>query len=384
MNSKIFGLLLLFSLFFFDFELLKIYCKKHFPILLFFAWVVIGLLYTEDTSAGLKKVGKLAILPASVLVFGLIKLEPKTVLKILKFYVLCVLIAALYSHGIKLYDFFANNEPSFRNFFNLNYSYLALAKTLDLHPTYYSFFVLIAISIILDFLRQKMKIIYFFCGIILISYLSFFIVHLSSRMAIIILYLLLITHLLWQAYTHKKIIRGIFFLVLLHGFLVLTLLNVGATKYRFQHLLGFTYYTGYTVNDGNHKKKLWSAAFNANKQIVFGNGIGDVQPSLNDQYKLAVLTKPLAENYNSHNQYIEYYVGLGGIGVILFLGLLLYYGLTFVRQKNRLGVYFIGIMSLLCITECIWNRHHGLVFLSIMLGLLWTISPSFPTLDRES
>ncbi|WP_344787237.1 hypothetical protein [Postechiella marina] len=147
-------------------------------------------------------------------------------------------------------------------------------------------------------------------------------------------------------------------------------MNVGVTKYRFQHLLGFTYYTGYTVNDTNHKTKLWTAAASANNNILIGNGIGDIQQSLNEQYEKYKLEKPLKNDYNSHNQYIEFYVGLGIIGLGVFIYLLFNYFWIFIKFKDFIGLQFIIIVTITSITECIWNRHHGIVFIAFWLFYL--------------
>jgi len=170
--------------------------------------------------------------------------------------------------------------------------------------------------------------------------------------------------------SHKKLLKGIVMLTLFHLISFIIIMNVGVTKYRFQHLLGFTYYTGYTVNDSNHKSKLWLAAINANENILFGNGVGDIQSSLNEQYVISDLKKPLELEYNSHNQYIEYFVGYGIIGLTLFLYIFYYYGRFFVRYNNFVGIQFLIITSIISFTECLWNRHNGIVFFVFMLLLL--------------
>ena len=164
--------------------------------------------------------------------------------------------------------------------------------------------------------------------------------------------------------------KSVVLVLIFHALLFFTVLNIGVTKYRFQHILGFTYYTGYTVNDGSHKLKLWNAALKANKNVFFGNGMGDIEASLKEQFLNAGLTKPIVENYNSHNQYIEYYVGMGIVGFIVFCSVLFYYAKVFYRNDNQIGFQFICITAILCLTECLWSRHHGIVFSMIMIGLL--------------
>jgi len=171
--------------------------------------------------------------------------------------------------------------------------------------------------------------------------------------------------------SHKKLLKGIVMLTLFHLISFIIIMNVGVTKYRFQHLLGFTYYTGYTVNDSDHKIQLWSAAINANDNVLLGNGVGDIQSSLNKQYVISDLKKPLELEYNSHNQYLEYYVGYGIIGLILFLYIFYYYGRFFIQHKNFIGIQFLIITLIISLTECLWNRHNGIVFIVFVLLLLY-------------
>ena len=273
--------------------------------------------------------------------------------------------------SIVVHSFIENNETSYKHFFNLNYSYKALANTLNLHPTYYALYILTAIIFVLHFIKEKtvsnnQKLLL----LLVYIYFSIFIVQLSSRMAIVILYLVTLFNLVQYIITQKKIIKGISLIVLFHSLAFILIMNIGVTKYRFQHLLGFTYYTGYTVNDSNHKMNLWTAAINANDNILFGNGIGDIQIALNTAYEKANLKTPLKLQYNSHNQYIQYYVGLGMVGLFAFLYLLFYYAKLFIVNKNSVGLQFILVVAILSFTECLWNRHNGVVFIVFLIMLL--------------
>lgn len=115
---------------------------------------------------------------------------------------------------------------------------------------------------------------------------------------------------------------------------------------------------------------LWTAAINANDNILFGNGIGDIQITLNTAYEKANLKTPLKLQYNSHNQYIQYYVGLGMVGLFAFLYLLFYYAKLFIVNKNSVGLQFILVVAILSFTECLWNRHNGVVFIVFLIMLL--------------
>ncbi|MDF4220169.1 O-antigen ligase family protein [Maribacter sp. M208] len=370
-NSKVLigiGVILLFNL---TKENLVHTIKLHYPLLLFFGWNIISLLYTSEQKNGIKEIEGLLIIPAALLIFSSLAGKRTTLISIGIMYILVVLVATLFSHSQVMLAFVENNETSYKHFFNLNYSYKALANTINLHPTYYALYILTAIIFVLHFIKEKTVSNFQKLLLLLIFiYFSLFIVQLSSRMAIVILYLVTLFNLVQYIIKQKKIIKGLSLLVLFHFLAFILIMNIGVTKYRFQHLLGFTYYTGYTVNDSNHKIKLWTAAINANQNILLGNGIGDVQTSLNEQYEKAGLKTPLTLKYNSHNQYIQYYVGLGILGLSVFIYLLFYYTKLFIITKNSIGLQFILVVAILSFTECLWNRHNGIVFIAFMIMLL--------------
>ena len=378
-NSKIIIGIGLISLIVFSKNKFKSNIKLNYPLLLFFLLILISLLYTKDLKNGFKEIEGLLIIPTSILIFSFKNKKEISVKHIGIIFIFIVLLATIYSHSIVVHNFIENNETSYKHFFNLNYSYKALANTLNLHPTYYALYILTAIVFVLHFIKEKTvsnnhKLLL----LLVYIYFSIFIVQLSSRMAIVILYLVTLFNLVQYIITQKKIIKGISLIVLFHSLAFILIMNIGVTKYRFQHLLGFTYYTGYTVNDSNHKMKLWTAAINANDNILFGNGIGDVQTALNAAYEKADLKTPLKLQYNSHNQYIQYYVGLGIIGLFAFLYLLFYYAKLFIVNKNSVGLQFILVVAILSFTECLWNRHNGVVFIVFMFVLLTQIENNKP------
>lgn len=373
-NSKVLLLLVLYSLLFFDKIKLKMALRDHYPLLIIFVLVTLSLLYTENIEVGLQKIQRVLIIPLFFLIFPFANLSKGLWQKISLFFVGVVLLAALTSHGLTMSYFIENGETKLRNLFNLNYSYLALGNTLDLHPTYYSYFLLSAIVVSIGQLAKSNKWHTKVLWSLLILYFSFFIIHLSSRIGLMALYIVLVIRIVHFIRLRKAWLQGLLVLFIVHLALGLIVWNVGVTKYRIQHIFGFEYYTGYKVNDGQHKLKLWGAAINANDNFIFGNGMGDIEQGLLSKYRAIDSEKAVKEHYNSHNQYIEYYVGLGIIGLITFTYLLGYYAFKFLKHNNFEGFLFIVITAILCVTESIWSRHHGIMFFVAFLGVLWGLN----------
>lgn len=372
-NSKVTIILVLFSLCFFNLNNLKTYVLNNYPLIIFFFLISISLVYSDNINIGLNKIQRVSIIPASIFIFSFLTPSKKSTSIILGVFLATVLFATIYSHSATIINFMDNGESNFRNLFNLNYSYISLGNTVGLHPTYYAYYIICAIFVLLHILNRTTLLYKKIFLLFAVIYLSFFILHLSSRVAIVILYVVIIYNILNYTFEHNGSYKRVLSILIFHGFIFFMLLNIGVTKYRFQHIFGFTYYTGYTVNDSNHKLKLWNAALKANKNFWFGNGMGDIQTSLEEQFANAELTKPVAENYNSHNQYIEYYVGLGIIGFVAFCYMLFYYARIFLKNKNPIGFQFICVTAIMCLTECLFNRHQGVVFFVFFLGILWNL-----------
>lgn len=376
-NSKVIILMVVVSFFYFSLRKFQLFVKNHMALLVLFLLIVLSLIYTEDFGAGVQKIQRVLIIPLFFFIYSSIGLSKKLSLQILKSIVFIVLIATVYSHTVVIDSFIENGESSIRSLFNLNYSYLNLGNTLDIHPTYYSYFILTATIVTVDLLKKSKSIILKFLYVLLILYFSFFIVHLSSRIGLLGLYIVLLFNVILFIRSSGSWKKGALILAVVHLTLFAIVWNIGVTKYRIQHIFGFEYYTGYKVNDGQHKLRLWEAAINANHNFIFGNGMGDINETLKEQYVSLDNDKAIDENYNAHNQFIEYYVGIGILGLFTFIYILYTYAITFLRAKNYLGLQFIIITSVLCLTESLWSRHHGFVFfiggLGVLLGLSDTL-----------
>ncbi len=373
-NSKVIILTVIVSCFYFSGRKFQLFVKNHLSLLVLFLLIVLSLTYTEDFGAGVQKIQRVLIIPLFFLIYSSISLSKKLSLQILKSIVFIVLVAMVYSHTVIINSFIENGESSIRSLFNLNYSYLNLGNTLDIHPTYYSYFILTATIVTVDLLKKSKSKILKFLYVFLILYFSFFIVHLSSRIGLMGLYLVLLYNVVLFIKSSGSWKKGALILAVVHLTLFAIVWNIGVTKYRIQHIFGFEYYTGYKVNDGQHKLRLWGAAIKANHNFLFGNGMGDINRTLKEQYASLKNEKAIDENYNAHNQFIEYYVGIGILGLFTFLYILYNYTRTFLTANNYMGLQFIVITSILCLTESLWSRHHGIVFFVMMLGVFWQLN----------
>lgn len=162
---------------------------------------------------------------------------------------------------------------------------------------------------------------------------------------------------------------SVFKLLVLSGIVFTLLFSVRSTRYRFAEVFGMKYSSGLYIQSGPDKLDQWAAAMGANNNILFGNGLGDVKEGIIESNKKHGLLKNADRKYNAHNQYIQTYVGLGVIGLILLVGMLLY---SWDSKKPffKLNNYFLLYISIVFLSESYFQRHHGIVFIAFVLCLI--------------
>lgn len=105
---------------------------------------------------------------------------------------------------------------------------------------------------------------------------------------------------------------------------------------------------------------------------INGYGSGDVEGQLLKQYEKRNFYLALENNFNTHNQYFDYLLSTGFIGVgILILSLLALF-IYYLRVQNYPAAIFIVILALTMMTENIFNRNMGIVFAGYIGSLLFS------------
>lgn len=372
------------------FALLVLVINKHFdkklflkftPLILFFVLTLFSTFYSEDIETALKLVSRLLPFILFPFVFSIIHLKRPHYEKVLKIYVFWMLAVCLYSHSQVLIKLYNNNDVLF-NLFNNHYSYMSLANdTTDMHTTYYSYYVIVAIVFLMFFLfkesRFKIKVLY----LVLLAYFTFFVFHVSARTPIFVLFLFYNFSILYYFFQKKKIKQGVFVLLLFYFISSIAIYNVRITRYRFQHLFGFTYAGGIHHDDGIDKLKQWKASIAANNNLLFGNGIGDANNDIFSSYLDYDLKKYADREYNAHNQFIQTYVALGLLGVIVLLFLFFYYFHLFYKSKQFMPVILLILMFILYQTETYLQRHHGIVMFCFLVCLFMNMGRNLKKID---
>jgi len=116
---------------------------------------------------------------------------------------------------------------------------------------------------------------------------------------------------------------------------------------------------------------LWENSLELIKESpIFGYGIGDIQDLLSQQMKSNGFLVLAERKSNCHNQYLQFLMSIGLIGLALFIISIFYYFNKFKNENNILGATVLIFFLLLFMTESFLDRQNGIIIYSLVLSLL--------------
>jgi O-antigen ligase len=360
-----------------EFSLLTTQRKVFFGLfLIFFAWQIFGMFYSDNSKEG----WRIITLRISFLVYPLVLIIPGDTIKrkiniLLKIFALSTLLflfigflfafyrSSSFKDGTFIFKHNLDSEPWLSYFYS---THLAIFQ----HPSYLAMYVLFSLFIAFESLFSKLtnwKLKTFWIFSIIVFLISIYL--LSSRAAIIAT---LITIPIY--FILKFRIKGIkfsFSLIPLLGLFIIIPIFVSNPR--------MTYYL-----KGDSKKEwsskvmkesrltLWESAFIIIKRnLIFGVGTGDTQDELNNEYKIMGDQRFIKNfNYNTHNQFIDVFLGQGLIGLIIFLSIFVMMFYIALSEKNILYSMFLSIVLFSFFFETMLNRLAGVSFFALFSFLL--------------
>lgn len=225
---------------------------------------------------------------------------------------------------------------------------ILFSERADIHPSYWSMYLIFGMVIVF----QKLKMKNYIKFLVILAMFPFMLI-LSAKNQIALFFLVLAL-IIWNYIHVPKKVKLIIIVVS-----VTVLVGVGAlseqVRYRFVDEMHQTF---------GERLILWSAG----KEIIAENpatgvGLGDTDDEVN---KILVRDKnEKLFNYNLHNQYLDYWVTYGTIGLLVFLFVLV----MPLKQPDILFRIFILIVGVSLLTEAMLLRQKGLVFFLLFYGL---------------
>jgi len=343
---------------------------------------LIGLLYSENIKEALFLAERRSSLFIFPIILGSISISPKNVKKILFTVVISCFLNSFIGIGYSLTKYISMGNGDVDVFFNDN-----LLVLFKMQAVYFAFFTNVSIFITIYLLHGG------FFKRTFIKYLAAFLIVwfvlinflLASRLSIIMLYFTGISFLFIYLF-HKKQWKT---LLTSGGIIILGLISFisfpSNTLNRFKAISNteYNYENTNPINHHNNAPKtenwnglnirfaIWTCALEKWKERpLIGFGSGDVQQALRDQYTANKFHKGLDENYNTHNQYLDFGLSFGLIGLIVLLSILILPGIHAFKTENYLYIAFVLLFATSMLTENMLNRNMGIVFYSLLNCLL--------------
>lgn len=279
----------------------------------------------------------------------------------------CCTLVVLYLY----YDAFKiiiHNGLPVKMFFSSAFSNHNFSLPLNLHATYLSLYVLMAIMCFLEqfILSKSFQLKAFF--IINIFILASGLLQLGSRAVCIAFIILLIA---WPFFLLKGKKR-IYWLSSTALFFILVFAIVKASgflKERFVVQLkdDFTEHAHILKNDTRLQR--WEASYKLIAASPFiGHGSGSEVPLLKDIYYDKKMYSSYLNSMNVHNQYLSFIVNSGIIGLLIYL-FTLFWGFRFaIRKRDVLFFSFMMMISIVSFSENIFQINKGIFFYAFFFG----------------
>jgi len=236
------------------------------------------------------------------------------------------------------------------------------------HPSYFTMYLNFVVGII--YLNNLKPIKNFKLSInlslIIVGFLSFFILFASSRtgwITNIIIHLFFISLMLYNKKISRKAI--IYFLILMIPFTTVIYTNK-TMQSRFNEIITYTFQKmdqKEVRSSTTTRKIIWSTSFKLIKEKwITGYGTGMSKKVVQEQFKKNGYDYLIKRNYNSHNQYIQVFIDQGVFGFLLLV--FFTFGMLYLSLKQYDFIYalFLVVMILNFMTESILETQSGVIF----------------------
>lgn len=223
-------------------------------------------------------------------------------------------------------------------------------------------------------------------------------------------------------------LQNIFFQVLLATFLIilspkicllfyltLSMYMVYKIPYKFQYKLyivftavAITYILFYGFNMFHYRMSEWQILFHHSHDSILNNSVsfrkiiyhidfnllkshgliglgpdGLEQQLIVAYYHLSILKGVYIGTYNTHNEFINYWLCFGIIGLVLIIAVFILHYYNAIKYKNTLYFFLITLCMFVFLTENILSRQHGITFFAFFLPLFFVHNKNLPFISKE-
>ena len=330
----------------------------------FYVMHLLGLLWTSNYSqSGLDLQIKLTLLLLPIILSSF-QIDAIFINKIRRYFIGGVLVSCIYLLIIAFARYFKNGQLSV--FFYSEFS------SSIMHPTYFSLYLNAALlfvlhEMILSIHRRTIWMgaafmIVFFSMIILLAARTAEATALISVLVMIVLY--------WKKKGSYRFIYPLLFVFVMSSILQIVILKYSNRFAQVEVAVENTIAsTNESFNSTTGRIEIWRETISLLPDYwLLGTGTGDVKDVLNKEYQENDFAYGYEKSLNAHNQYLQSFLALGIIGLLLFI-------LTIItpwlmrNSYHPLLLMLLFIFALNCLTESMLEAQRGAIFFALMISI---------------
>ncbi|WP_044401341.1 O-antigen ligase [Lacinutrix sp. Hel_I_90] len=326
-----------------------------------------GLFYTENLDKGFAVITRqisLVLFPIFYASYNINRVK-----LLFKTYCISIFIFLVVFEAYTVYRFFYQSAIfplDLELFLSFRYTGAELTKLIDIHNAYLGIYIIMSNILIVSFLKTTKKNYHSILLLLLIVFQSLFLMQMVAKTAIILNGLIIIPSLVYLLILQKRIKMLVFFATIVMGLGYFTITKFDLPLNRILDRVE-------ELSNSNQKERetrpiIWKSALPLIKNnIVIGLGTGDANNVLISKYK----SEGLKTNTNVHNQYLDYLLRFGVVGLLIFLGVFSYALYQSVKLNNYVYFCFLTLILGSCFTENILSRQWGVTFFATFNYLLY-------------
>lgn len=323
-----------------------------------FLMYIVSLIWTENIQVGLKFVEKTAsflVIPVTFFVFEPFK-EQNQIKNFTKVFIYSSAISVVLTvaYIFTKINYILNQKNSYTINIRLRES-IEQVPVIGEHAIYFSLIMAVALLLLFYNRFQKKWLNIFFCSLFSLGIIV------ASSKGVIISVMATGALLLFQEIKNKR--KAVFYLSLLF-------VCFGAIAFfspindRVNEILKtkYVYPVGVHYNSFNLRVAIYNCAISLFEDTpLIGHAPGDTQQKLNECYKKFNTNAFHEFDYNTHNQYFDYFLSFGIIGVSLILFSFGYFLRIATINKNKQYFNFLTLIYIVFLTENVLVRNTGIV-----------------------
>ena len=363
----------------------KLQRLRHQPLALawmaFYVLHLLGMLYTTDLGRGKGDLeAKFSFFVLPLLLGSVPPLARQQVRRLTYLFVGACTLGILYALGRAALAYL--NDGNTDHFF-----YHKLSGFMGIHGIYFAIYVSFCLFVPADFLLQhrgegpsRLK---WGAGLLMLLFTVVIILLSSKTMIILVVVYLNVFLVLYAIKGRRNVVGAVVVVNVLFG---AALLSLPFVRERFHNALHSDYFDYKRQNDYEFyytgvslRIAIWRVCVDIvqeQRAWFWGVGTGDGQQMLDEKYEAygfytgnATLSDRGVLGYNAHNQYLQFLLSVGLLGLGGFLALLVLTMQVVVRSGQHLLLMLLVLLSVSSLTESVLCRQKGVVFFMLFYCL---------------